>query len=148
MYVVTVVLPRVQEEFGVGRSDASLPYTLTMIGFGLGGVLMGRRSDRYGGMVPVIIGALGLSAGFIAAGTSGSGFLQVVDNLAIQFIDAGLAVALREILRPLLADGYFFGPLAAVRDHAGIEYGLSATFFGELGGGQVAQFIDQVLHAD
>ena len=72
MYVVTVVLPRVQEEFGVGRSDASLPYTLTMIGFGLGGILMGRLSDRYGVMVPVIIGALGLSAGFIAAGTSGS----------------------------------------------------------------------------
>src|ERR1017187_2235138 len=77
----------------------------------------------------------------------GSGFLQVLDNLTIQFIDAGLAIALREILRPLLADGYFFGPLAIVRDHAGIEYGLSATFFGELGGGQVAQFIDQVLHA-
>src|ERR1019366_7156227 len=38
----------------------------------LGGILMGRLSDRYGVMVPVIIGALGLSAGFIAAGTSGS----------------------------------------------------------------------------
>ena len=72
MYVVTVVLPLVQEEFAVGRSDASLPYTLTMVGFGLGGVLMGRLSDRYGVMVPVIIGALGLSAGFIAAGTAGN----------------------------------------------------------------------------
>src|ERR1017187_4526539 len=67
----------------------------------------------------------------------GSGFLQALDNLTIQFIDAGLAIALREILRPLLADGYFFGPLAIVRDHAGIEYGLSATFFAKLGGGQL-----------
>jgi MFS family permease len=72
MYAITVVLPRVQADFGVGRSDASLPYTYTMIGFGLGGILMGRLSDRFGVMVPVLIGALGLSAGFIAAGSAGS----------------------------------------------------------------------------
>ena len=72
MYAVTVVLPRVQAEFAVGRSDASLPYTFTMIGFGLGGILMGRLSDRYGVMAPVLIGALGLSAGFVAAGSAGS----------------------------------------------------------------------------
>ena len=72
MYAITVALPRVQAEFGVGRSEASLPYTFTMIGFGLGGVLMGRLSDRYGVMLPVIIGAVGLSAGFIAAGYAGS----------------------------------------------------------------------------
>ena len=72
MYAITVVLPRVQADFGVGRSEASLPYTFTMIGFGLGGILMGRLSDRYGVMVPVIIGALGLAAGFVAAGNAGS----------------------------------------------------------------------------
>lgn len=72
MYAITVVLPRVQADFGVGRSDASLPYTYTMIGFGLGGILMGRLSDRFGVMVPVMIGALGLSTGFIAAGNATS----------------------------------------------------------------------------
>jgi len=70
MYAITVALPSVQAEFGVGRSDASLPYTFTMIGFGLGGILMGRLSDRYGVMIPVIVGAVGLSAGFVAAGTA------------------------------------------------------------------------------
>ena len=70
MYAITVVLPRVQADFGVSRADASLPYTFTMIGFGLGGILMGRLSDRFGVMVPVIIGALGLAAGFVAAGTA------------------------------------------------------------------------------
>jgi MFS family permease len=68
MYSVTVVLPRIQEDFGVARADASLPYTLTMIGFGLGGILMGRMADRFGVLVPVGIGAVGLGAGFIAAG--------------------------------------------------------------------------------
>jgi MFS family permease len=68
MYSITVVLPRIQEDFGVARADASLPYTVTMIGFGLGGVLMGRLADRFGVVVPVGLGALGLGTGFIAAG--------------------------------------------------------------------------------
>ncbi len=68
MYSVTVVLPRIQQEFGVARADASLPYTLTMIGFGLGGILMGRMADRFGVVVPVAVGAVGLGTGFIAAG--------------------------------------------------------------------------------
>ena len=50
MYVVSVVLPAVQAEFGVARADASLPYTLLMIGFGIGGILMGRLADRCGVM--------------------------------------------------------------------------------------------------
>ena len=72
MYVVAVVLPAVQAEFGVVRADASLPYTLLMIGFGLGGIAMGRIADRFGVMWVVLIGAFGLGAGFIAAGMSRS----------------------------------------------------------------------------
>jgi MFS family permease len=68
MYAVTVVLPRIQADFGIARADASLPYTLTMIGFGAGGVMMGRLADRFGVLVPVAIGGVGLGAGFIAAG--------------------------------------------------------------------------------
>ncbi|RYF43453.1 MAG: MFS transporter [Comamonadaceae bacterium] len=72
MYAVTVVLPRIQADFAVARGDASLPYTLTMIGFGFGGILMGRLSDRFGVMVPVAVGAVGLGAGFILAGLASS----------------------------------------------------------------------------
>jgi len=72
MYVVSVVLPSVQAEFGVARADASLPYTLLMIGFGIGGVFMGRLADRRGVALPLLIGAAGLGAGFVAAGLSGS----------------------------------------------------------------------------
>lgn len=71
MYSVTVVLPQIQAEFDVSRSDASLPYTLTMIGFGMGGILMGRLSDRFGVLAPIVIGTLGISAGFIWAGSAG-----------------------------------------------------------------------------
>jgi MFS family permease len=68
MYAVVVVLPSVQAEFGVARADASLPYALTMIGFGIGGLFMGRLADRFGVMVPVLIGAVSLGIGFVLAG--------------------------------------------------------------------------------
>jgi len=54
MWSVIVALPAVQAEFGVARSAASLPYTMTMICFGFGGILMGRLSDRFGIVVPVV----------------------------------------------------------------------------------------------
>ena len=66
MYVVVTVLPAVQAEFGVARADASLPYTLLMIGFGLGGILMGRLADRFGVFVPLLIGAASLGIGYAA----------------------------------------------------------------------------------
>ena len=72
MYSMGVALPLVQADFSATRGDASLPYTLTMIGFGIGGILMGRLADRFGIVVPVMIGALGLGAGFVLAGTAPS----------------------------------------------------------------------------
>ncbi|MDI1238910.1 MAG: MFS transporter [Polaromonas sp.] len=72
MYVVAVVLPAVQAEFGVARADASLPYTLLMIGFGVGGMLMGRLADRFGVMVPLLVGAVSLGLGYAAAAMAGS----------------------------------------------------------------------------
>lgn len=68
MWSVVVVLPAVQAEFGVDRSTASLPYTLTMLGFAAGGVISGRLSDRYGVAVPVAIGTVCLALGYVLSG--------------------------------------------------------------------------------
>src|SRR4029434_10920261 len=68
MWSVIVALPAVQTEFGVARSAASLPYTMTMICFGFGGILMGRLSDRFGIIVPVAGGAVSLGLGYAVAG--------------------------------------------------------------------------------
>ena len=67
MWSVIVALPAVQAEFGVARSAASLPYTVTMISFGFGGILMGRLSDRFGIFVPVAGGAVFLGLGYAVA---------------------------------------------------------------------------------
>ena len=72
MYIVPVVLPVVQAEFGVARADAAMPYSLLMIGFGIGGLIMGRLADRYGVMVPLLIGGACLGAGFALAGLTNS----------------------------------------------------------------------------
>ncbi len=72
MYGSAVVLPAVQQEFGVARGDASLPYTLTMVCFGIGGVLMGRMADRFGVMVPVLVGGVCMGLGLVGAGMSGT----------------------------------------------------------------------------
>jgi MFS family permease len=72
MWSVVVVLPTVQAEFGVARADASLPYTLTMIAVAFGGVLMGRLADRSGVTVPVIVGAVALGLGYVAAASAAS----------------------------------------------------------------------------
>jgi MFS family permease len=72
MYVIAVVLPAVQSEFGAARADASLPYTLMMVGFGLGGIALGRLADRIGVMWVVLIGTVGLGSGFVLAGMAPS----------------------------------------------------------------------------
>ena len=72
MWSVVVALPTVQAEFGAARADASLSYTATMIGFGLSGILMGRLSDRFGVIVPVVVGAVAMALGYVAAGFAGS----------------------------------------------------------------------------
>src|SRR5258708_403350 len=70
MWSVVVALPAVQAEFGVARADASLPYTLTMLGFGVGGIVLGRMTDRFGILPPLIVGILCLTLGYAAAASA------------------------------------------------------------------------------
>ena len=98
MWIVSVALPPVQAEFGVTRAEASLPYTLTLLGFAFGGVLMGRLSDRFGIMLPLLCGSVSIGLGYIAAGLSGS------------LLEFSLA---QGILIGLLGSSATFGPLIA-----------------------------------
>ena len=98
MYVVSVVLPEVQAEFGVSRADASIPYTLSMLGFGIGGMWMGRWADRFGIARVAALGALGVASGFVLAGLSGG----VVGFALAQGLLGLLGIA--STFAPLLAD--------------------------------------------
>jgi len=98
MYSMPVALSSIQAEFGVDRAAATLPYTLTMIGFGLGGIVMGRLADRFGVIVPVLVGASSLGLGFLAVG--------MAPNLLVFTVAHGLLIGLgcSGTFAPLVAD--------------------------------------------
>jgi MFS family permease len=98
LWAPVVALPVLQKEFGIDRAAASMPYTLIMIGFGLGGLVMGRVADRFGVVVPIAAGALFLCVGFLAAAFA-PGYWTVI---AAQAIFIGF-----------LGVGPSFGPLVA-----------------------------------
>jgi MFS family permease len=97
MWSVPVVLPVVQADFGVARADASLPFTLAMVGFALGGVLMGRLSDRFGILAPVAGGAALLGLGYVGAALAPS--LMV---FALMYILIGVGTS--ATFGPIMAD--------------------------------------------
>jgi MFS family permease len=70
MWSFVVLLPAVQADFGVARGEASFPFTLTMIGFGIGGILMGRLADRFGILAPILLGAVLLAVGYVLSGVA------------------------------------------------------------------------------
>jgi len=102
MWSVVVALPTVQADFGVARADASLPFTLTMLGFGFGGIAMGRLADRFGIIVPVVIGAVLLFVGYIAAAFSPNLWAFALAHIVIGFASSAT-------FGPMLADiSYWF----------------------------------------
>lgn len=100
MWSVVVALPAVQTEFGASRGTASLAFTMVMLGFGSGGVLTGKITDRYG-----IVTAIGLGIGILALGYIGAGMSTSI----WQFILVHFAIG--------LSSSATFGPLMAEASH-------------------------------
>jgi MFS family permease len=70
MWSVVVVLPVVQSEFGATRGAVSLAFTLTMLGFGLGGVVTGKITDRFGIVAAMALSIAFLGSAYVLAGLS------------------------------------------------------------------------------
>ena len=98
LWSIVVALPAVQAEFGTARADAALPYTLTTLGFAAGGILMGKLSDRFGVLVPVLLGIFALAAGYVLSA-------QATSMVQFAIIHGGLI--------GLLGSCATFGPLVA-----------------------------------
>ncbi len=99
MWSVIVVLPAVQAEFGVDRATATLPYTVTMIGYGFGGILMGRLSDRFGVARPLAGATIALATGYFLSALAPSLTLFALWHaLFIGFLGSSASFG------PLLAD--------------------------------------------
>ncbi len=98
MYSMVVALKPVSLEFGVGRGAASVPYMMFMAASGIGGVAMGRLTDRFGLFVPILVASFGLPAGMVCAAYSHT-FWQFVVPLGV--------------LSGLLGTSAMFAPVAA-----------------------------------
>jgi len=111
MWSVVVVMPVVQAEFAATRGAVSLAATAIFFGFGLGGVIMGRITDRLG-----IVSAIALS----------------IAVLASAYVLAGLATALWQFIAVSfligLGSSATFAPLMAEASHWFERYrGLAVT---------------------
>src|SRR6185436_12100453 len=97
MWALSVALPVVQADLGVSRADISFPYTTNMVGFFLGGVVIGRLVDRRGVVFATIVSALGLAAGFALAPTTSSLTMFAAAQMLVGFSAAAT-------FAPLVAD--------------------------------------------
>jgi MFS family permease len=96
-WAVVVTLPAVQADFKVARADASLPYTLAMVGFGIGGVIIGRLVDRFGIVRPVIGATLVLGLAFVV-----SSFAPDLGTFAL--VNLMIGIGCSATFAPLVAD--------------------------------------------
>ncbi len=143
MWSVVVVMPAIEAEFGTMRAASSLPYTMTMVGFAIGNVYMGRFVDKAGILLPVIGSAFALGIGYAAAALAPSIWVFAVVQTLIGF---GAAAT----FGPLIADishwfvkrrgvavaaaasgNYFAGAIWPLVIQAVLpDWGWRATYFG------------------
>ena len=97
MWGIVVIMPNLGDEFQVSRSVLYIPYTLTMLGFALGNVFLGRIVDRFGITRAIILASLLNAFGYVCASIFDSFFALAFFHL---FIGLGTAVS----FGPLLAD--------------------------------------------
>ena len=132
MWAVITIMPSLEADFDTARSITSLPFTLNMIGFALGNLIIGRIIDRVGVTISVIAAAM----------VSGAAYF-----LSSQVNDFYLLTALHLLLGFGTAAG--FGPLISdishwFLRHRGIAVALIASG-NYLAGGLWPLFLSDIL---
>jgi len=97
MWSYVVALPAVQAEFAATRADASVPYTVAMVGFAVGNLILGRLADRFGIITPILLSIASLGIGYVSAAFAPTLWLLSAAHLLIGF---GSAAS----FGPLIAD--------------------------------------------
>ena len=54
MWSVVIIMPTIQSEFQLDRAASTYPYVTTMLGYGIGNVIIGRMLDKIGIKKPII----------------------------------------------------------------------------------------------
>ena len=97
IWSVVVVLPSIEEEFNSSRGVATLPYTLTLLGFAIGNFFIGYLVDRFGVTKSLVFASLLISVNFFICALSNSLSLIIFSHF---FLGLGTAAG----FGPLIAD--------------------------------------------
>jgi MFS family permease len=98
MWAVVVIMPAVEAEFALTRAETSLPYMLSMLGYGLGNFIIGRWVDRVGIATALIGASFGIAVSFFAATqASDIGILAAVHFILGLFAAVGFAPLMSDI---------------------------------------------------
>ena len=88
MWVIIVIMPAIEAEYGGTRAMASLPYTVTMVGFALGNYVIGRAVDHFGITASLIVAATMTAIGFGLATLSSSLLVLSFTQFLVGFASA------------------------------------------------------------
>lgn len=130
MNAFSLFLTPIEDTFGWSRTTATIPYVFAMLGWGIGGVLFGKKADDLGTRPVILGGILLMAAGFFGMGLSqnlwqlcltfgimtgmakGACGLVIISLLVAKHYDAnsrGLAVSIVQTASPL--SPFFLAPL-------------------------------------
>jgi MFS family permease len=98
LWGVVVVFPAVQADFHATRAEVSFAYTMTMLGFGAGSMLLGRLIDTRGAFFTMLLSAVLVAAGHALAAFAPSLWLFSLAQGALIGFGSGAAFI------PLVAD--------------------------------------------
>ena len=97
MWSIVVVMPTVQAEFAATRGAISFATTMIFLGFGSGGVIMGKITDRLG-----IVAALAISTAILAAAYALAGLTTALwQFIAVSFL---IGLGTSATFAPLMAE--------------------------------------------
>lgn len=105
IWAIVVVMPSIESDFLLERSQTSIPYAATMCGYAIGNFTLGKLIDRYGLIKILLIAIAALSASFLLTTETNS----LVSFSIIQFIIG-------------VGTGVSFGPLMADISHCFQKY--------------------------
>ena len=85
MWAVITIMPALEAEFATSRATTSLPFTMNMVGFALGNLVIGRIIDKIGVTLSVMAAAIVSAAAFLLSTVTGDIYLLAGVHLFLGF---------------------------------------------------------------
>ena len=102
MWSVVMIMPAVEQEFNINRSSSTIPYISTMMGFGIGNIIIGKYTDKFGITKPIIFAFICLIICYFFSVTSSNliilstaRYWSVLSSAAPEMINGVLASSIK-----------------------------------------------------